>query len=193
MFLHMLGHEHRRTRSQTASAQTPTCPPSTIPDLAAAYVEFVQAVMAHISAQWWAQYVTAFYIGTAYNTETILWDWNYCGLSTIIPILGLDQETLTCLCTVLKGWYVAETTTGLVRLSYLLFGGTNSHGTTASGLKPRRTPYATTSPSYWTGIINWNPRFVGLGYNGMQPDAPKHNVNPGIQPTQTWAVTPLIC
>ena len=65
--------------------------------------------MAHISAQWWAQYVTAFYIGTGYNTETILWDWNYCGLSTDYTYSGLDQDDFDLFVrTALKGWYQAE-------------------------------------------------------------------------------------
>ena len=71
-----LNRERRRIRLPTASAQTPTCPLLMTP-IWPGYVEFVQAVMAHISAQWWAQYVTAFYIGTGYNTG------RFCGTGII--------------------------------------------------------------------------------------------------------------
>ena len=145
------------------------------PDLASEYVSFLQAAMAHISAQWWAQYVVGFYIATGYNTETILWDANYCGLDSGHTATGLyDEDFDLFVRTVLKGWHTAMTTTGMERPAYLLFAGTFPYHNNCIWVEATPNAYPTASASYWSGIINWSPRFIGLGFNGMLPDASKH-------------------
>ena len=71
------------------------------------------------------------------------------------------------------------TTTGLERPAYLLFGGTNSPRYNCVWIQATPNAYPTSDANYWTGIKNWNPRMMGLGYNGMQPDAARHSLNPG--------------
>ena len=148
-----------------------------------AYETFVNALAGHIAAMPDNQRsrITAIYMGTGYNTETGRTSGGshngqgWCGINRSNSQIS-DVEMTTFVKRAIMAWHTAFRLNGLNIPIYLLIGSTDDYWSNCTWVEA--TPAPTTTPGYFAGLVNLQPRNIGIGFNGMQPDAARHELNP---------------